>query len=76
MNTIHVLLVEDNEADIELTRDMLAMNQFEIKLSVAKDGIEALEFLNGEGSWSEPGGRRSFFSTSICPARTAARFWP
>ncbi len=55
MNTIHVLLVEDNEADIELTRDMLAMNQFEIKLSVAKDGIEALEFLDGEGSWSGTG---------------------
>ena len=52
---IHVLLVEDNEADVELTRDMLATNQFDIKVSVAKDGIEAIDFLNGAGSWSEPG---------------------
>ena len=52
---IHVLLVEDNEADVELTRDMLATNQFDVKVSVAKDGIEAIDFLNGAGSWSEPG---------------------
>ena len=52
---IHVLLVEDNEADVELTRDMLSTNKFDIKLSVAKDGVEAIDFLNGAGSWSEPG---------------------
>ena len=55
MKEIHVLLVEDNEADMELMRDMLATSQFDIKLSVAKDGIEAIEFLYGAGNWSEPG---------------------
>jgi CheY-like chemotaxis protein len=51
----HVLLVEDNEADIDLTRDALDSTRFDIKLSVAKDGVEAIEFLDGVGSWSEPG---------------------
>jgi two-component system, chemotaxis family, response regulator Rcp1 len=54
-NTIHVLLVEDNMADVDLTREVLASTNFEIKLSVAKDGVEAIDFLNGAGSWSEPG---------------------
>jgi chemotaxis family two-component system response regulator Rcp1 len=52
---IHVLLVEDNEADVELTRDMFASTKFDIKLSVARDGIEAIDFLNGSGKWSQPG---------------------
>jgi two-component system response regulator len=51
----HVLLVEDNEADIDLTREALESTRFDIKLSVAKDGVEAIEFLDGVGSWSEPG---------------------
>ena len=52
---IHVLLVEDNPADVDLTRETLATTKFEIKLSVAKDGVEAIEFLHGAGSWSQPG---------------------
>jgi two-component system, chemotaxis family, response regulator Rcp1 len=55
INAIHVLLVEDNAADIDLTSEMLASTNFNIKLSVAKDGVEAIDFLNGAGSWSEPG---------------------
>ena len=54
-NTINVLLVEDNEADVDLTREMLSATKFDIKLSVATDGVEAIDFLNGAGSWSEPG---------------------
>jgi len=38
-----------------MTRDTLGATKFDIKLSIAKDGIEALEFLNGVGSWSKPG---------------------
>ncbi len=51
---IHVLLVEDNAADVDLAREMLSSSKFDIKLTVAGDGIEALDFLNGEGNWSEP----------------------
>jgi CheY-like chemotaxis protein len=52
---IHVLLVEDNAADVDLMRDMLAASRFQIRLSVAMDGVEAINFLDGAGSWSEPG---------------------
>jgi CheY-like chemotaxis protein len=55
ISAIHVLLVEDNAADVDLTRETLAATKFEINLSVAKDGIEAIDFLNDAGSWSEPG---------------------
>jgi two-component system, chemotaxis family, response regulator Rcp1 len=54
-DTIHILLVEDNMADVDLTREVLASTSFKIKLSVAKDGIEAIDLLNGAGNWSEPG---------------------
>jgi chemotaxis family two-component system response regulator Rcp1 len=53
--TINVLLVEDNAADVDLTREMLSSTKFDIKLSVATDGVEAIDYLNGVGSWSEPG---------------------
>jgi two-component system, chemotaxis family, response regulator Rcp1 len=52
---IHLLLVEDNEADVDLTRATLSATKFDIKLSVAKDGVEAIDFLNGAGPWSEQG---------------------
>jgi two-component system, chemotaxis family, response regulator Rcp1 len=53
--TIYVLLVEDNAADVDLTREMLSSTKFNIKLSVATDGVEAIDYLNGVGSWLEPG---------------------
>ena len=52
---IHVLLVEDNPADIDLTREMLASSRFQIRVSVAMDGVDAIKFLNESGSASEPG---------------------
>ena len=55
IHIIHILLVEDNEADIDLTLEMLTSTKFDIKFSVAKDGVEAIDFLTGEGNWSEPG---------------------
>jgi two-component system response regulator len=50
MKNPHILLVEDDANDEELTR--LALSQHDIKheLSVARDGAEAVEFLlNGQG---------------------------
>jgi two-component system, chemotaxis family, response regulator Rcp1 len=52
--SIHVLLVEDNPADADLTCETLAESS-EVDLSVAKDGVEALEMLHNDGSWSEQG---------------------
>jgi CheY-like chemotaxis protein len=55
IDAVNVLLVEDNEADADLTRATLGKTNVDIKLAVAKDGVEAIDFLNGMGSWSEPG---------------------
>jgi len=43
---IHVLLVDDDPEDIELTLEVLEMAKMKLKVSTASDGVEALEFLN------------------------------
>jgi two-component system, chemotaxis family, response regulator Rcp1 len=55
MRPIHVLLVEDNPADADLTTDALTHTRVNVEVSVAKDGVEALELLHNDGSWSERG---------------------
>ena len=49
MRPIEVLLVEDNHADADLTRETLEPGPVRLNLSVVKDGIEALDFLRGRG---------------------------
>jgi len=50
IKSIHVLLIEDNPADADLTRESLEASRFNIEISVAKDGEEAIEFLgNADG---------------------------
>ncbi|MDQ6813952.1 MAG: response regulator [Bacteroidota bacterium] len=46
MKDIHILLVEDNEGDIVLTKEALSDAKIKNKVSVAKDGDEALRFVN------------------------------
>lgn len=48
-----ILLVEDNEDDIELTRRALQKNKICNRVVVARDGVEALEFLFCEGAHVE-----------------------
>ena len=55
IGSIHVLLVEDNDADVDLTRETLGATQFDSKLSVAKDGVEAIDFLSRAVNGSQPG---------------------
>lgn len=45
MRLVHVLLVEDNEGDIFLTTEALEESKFIEKLSIARDGQEALDFV-------------------------------
>ena len=45
MQQIHILLVDDNEGDILLTREALDDARIINKISIASDGIEALRFL-------------------------------
>jgi len=50
MNAIHVLLVEDNPADADLTRETLETSKLRIELSVAVDGIQAMSMLRSRGA--------------------------
>ena len=45
-----ILLVEDNQDDIDLTKRALKKSKYagEIKLEVATDGVEAIEYLNND----------------------------
>jgi CheY-like chemotaxis protein len=45
-----VLLVEDNEGDVRLTREALREADVNVELIVARDGEEALAFLRGESA--------------------------
>ncbi len=47
-NTINVLLVEDDEIDVESVKRAFAEMKLLNPIWVAKDGVEALEFLRGE----------------------------
>ena len=48
MQHVHILLVDDNEGDILLTVEALNEAKIINKISVARDGQEALLFLNKE----------------------------
>ena len=49
MEQIHILLVEDNDGDIMLTEEALQESGLPTVLSIARDGQEAIDFLNREG---------------------------
>jgi CheY-like chemotaxis protein len=46
MKDVHILLVEDNEGDIILTQEALTDSRIQNKLSVSRDGEDAIGFLN------------------------------
>jgi chemotaxis family two-component system response regulator Rcp1 len=48
---IEILLVEDNPADVRLTQEALKEGKVRNRLSVAKDGLEALAMLRREGNF-------------------------
>ena len=52
MSEIHILLVEDNEGDIVLTLEALKEAKLRNKISVVRDGEEALQFLYREGKYA------------------------
>lgn len=52
MQPINILLVEDNPADIRLTKEALKDGKIKNSLSVVMDGEEALLFLRKEGKYS------------------------
>ena len=50
---VEILLVEDNPADVRLTREALNSDRLWNHLSVAKDGVEAMAYLRREGTFAE-----------------------
>lgn len=49
MNEKTILLVEDNENDAFLTRRALTKSNIPHRLVIARDGVEALDYLHGQG---------------------------
>jgi chemotaxis family two-component system response regulator Rcp1 len=50
---VEVLLVEDNPSDVVLIREALKDGRILVKLHVAMDGEEALQFLHCEGKYAD-----------------------
>lgn len=49
MRKIEILLVEDNPADVMLTEEAFEEARIANRLHVARDGVDALEFLHRQG---------------------------
>jgi chemotaxis family two-component system response regulator Rcp1 len=50
LTPVHIMLAEDNPADVYLIRQALAENHVDCHLQVARDGKEALSILGADGS--------------------------
>jgi CheY-like chemotaxis protein len=57
MKMVHILLVEDNDGDIQLTLDAFEESKVKTRISVVKNGRDALDFLH----------RREGFATAEKP---------
>ena len=53
LGEVEILLVEDNDADAELTLHAFRKYHFTNKIHWVKDGVEAIDFLLGKESTSE-----------------------
>lgn len=53
MKNIHILLVEDNEGDILLTTEALEEKKIVNKISVARNGQEALDFVLKQNNYKD-----------------------
>jgi CheY-like chemotaxis protein len=53
-----ILLVEDNPDDVELTLRALRKNHISTDVAVARDGVEALEYLLGAGDPQQQNARK------------------
>ncbi len=52
-NIFRILLVEDNPGDVLLVKEAIKENKIVCDLQVVRDGIEAIEYLNRRGRYSD-----------------------
>jgi CheY-like chemotaxis protein len=50
---LEILLVEDNPADVRLTQEAFRDGKIHNMLAVAKDGVEAMDFLHRRGKFAD-----------------------
>lgn len=50
---IEILLVEDDEGDVELTREALVDSKLTVNLHVVQDGVTALDYLRRRGEYED-----------------------
>jgi CheY-like chemotaxis protein len=53
LEIVNILLVEDNEGDILLMSEALEEAKMHLKLSVVRDGKEAIDFVSKQGKYTE-----------------------
>lgn len=53
VKSVHILLVEDDPADVELTREGLKDSKMLVNLNVVDDGIKAMQYLRKETPYSD-----------------------
>ena len=53
MEAIEILLVEDNPGDVRLTQEALNDSKLHNKLSIVRDGIEAMTFLKKQDEYEQ-----------------------
>src|SRR3954463_14897887 len=51
--SIEILLVEDNPADVRLAVEALKEGKVRNRMTVAKDGVEAMQMLHREGKFAD-----------------------
>ncbi len=52
LKMIEILLVEDNPADIRLTKEAIRESKIANNLNIVKDGVDAIDFLKNKGKYS------------------------
>jgi two-component system, chemotaxis family, response regulator Rcp1 len=53
MESLSILLIEDSPSDVRLVREALKDNDIPVRMTVARDGIEAMDYLHRAESGAE-----------------------
>ncbi len=74
--TVEVLLVEDNPGDVRLTREAFKEGSVGVHLSVAVDGVEAIDFLRHLGKFHDAPRPDLILLDLNLPRKTVKKYWP